>query len=127
MLTNQNVIIHSTTSSWRFEIDIKKFELSELKKFVKDLKKQINIYVLVVVGVITTTKEFKPFEIPENYLYLKKLFDNEKAKVFSEQDQRVHIIDSMENTELSYMWLYNLFQKKLAELRRYLNNVLHKN
>ena len=39
MLKNQNIIIHLTTSSLRFEIDIKKFELFELKKFVKSLKR----------------------------------------------------------------------------------------
>ena len=127
MLTNQNIIIHSTASSWRFEINIKKFELFELKEFVKNLKRQVNIYVFVVVGVTTTTKKFKPSKILKNYLYLKELFDNEKAKVLSEQDQRNHAIDLMKNTESSYMPLYNLFQKKLAELRRYLNNTLNKN
>ena len=86
MLTNQNIIIHSTTSSWRFKIDIKKFELFEFKKFIKNLKKQVNIYVLVVVNVITMTKKFKSSEILKDYLYLKELFDNEKAKVLPEQD-----------------------------------------
>ena len=39
MLTNQNIIIHSTASSWRFKINIKKLELFEFKEFVKNLKK----------------------------------------------------------------------------------------
>ena len=85
MLTNQNITIHSTASSWRFEIDIKKFELFEFKEFVKNLKEQVNIYALVVVGVVTTAEKFKSSEISKDYLYLKKLFDNEKAKVLSEQ------------------------------------------
>ena len=127
MLTNQNIIIHSTASSWRFEINIKKFELFELKEFVKNFKKQINIYALVIVDVITTTKKFKSSKISKDYLYLKKLFDNEKAKVLSEQSQENHVIDLMKNTKSSYMSLYNLFQKKLAILRRYLNNILNKN
>ena len=93
MLTNQNIIIHSTTSSWRFKINIKKFEIFEFKEFVKDLKKQINIYALVVVDVNMTTMKFKSFEISKNYLYLKKLFDNEKTKVLSEQSQKNHVID----------------------------------
>ena len=127
ILTNQNIIIYSTTSNWCFEIDIKKFELFELKKFVKNLKKQVNIYVLVVVDVVTTTKKFKSSEISKDYLYLKKLFDNKKAKVLSEQDQKNYVIDLMKNTESLYILLYNLFQKELAELRRYLNNALNKN
>ena len=72
------------------------------------------------------TKKFKSLKISKDYLYLKKLFDSKKAKILSEQSQRNHIIDLMENTELSYMSLYNLFQKKLAKLWRYLNNVLNK-
>ena len=127
MLTNQNIIIHSTTSSWRFEIDIKKFELFEFKEFVKDLKRQVNIYALVVVDVITTIKKFKPSKISKDYLYLKKLFDNEKTKVLSEQNQKDHAIDLMKNTKPLYMLLYNLSQKELAEFRRYLNDVLNKN
>ena len=66
------------------------------------------------------------FKISKNYLYLRKLFDNEKAKVLSKQDQENHVIDLMKNIESSYILLYNLFQKKLAKFWRYLNNVLNK-
>ena len=117
MLTDQNIIIHSTASSWRFEINIKKFELFELKEFVKNLKKQVNIYTFVVADVITTAEKFKSPKISKDYLYLKKLFDNEKARVLSEQNQKDHAIDLMKNTKSSYMSLYNLSQKELAELR----------
>ena len=58
-----------------------------------------------------TTKEFKSFEISKNYLYLKNLFNNEKAKVLFEQIQKDYVIDLMKNTELSYISLYNLSQK----------------
>ena len=125
MLTNQNITIHSTTSNWRFEINIKKFELSKLKKFIKNLNEQINIYILVVIDVIMTIEKFKLSEISKDCLYLKKLFDNKKAKVLSKQNQKNQTIDLMKNTELSYISLYNLSQKKLAKLWRYLNNALN--
>ena len=70
--------------------------------------------------------KFKSSEISKYYLYLKKLFDNKKAKVLFEQSQKDHVINLIKNTKSSYISLYNLFQKKLAELRRYLNNVLNK-
>ena len=73
-----------------------------------------------------TIIKFKSFKISKNYLNLKKLFDNKKAKVLFEQSQRNHIIDLMKNIKSSYMLLYNSFQKKLTELWRYLNNVLNK-
>ena len=62
-----------------------------------------------------TTIKFKPSEISKDYLYLKKLFDNKKAKILFEQNQKNYAIDSMKNTKLSYILLYNLFQKKLAK------------
>ena len=65
-------------------------------------------------------------EIFKDYFYLKKLFDNEKAKILFKQDQKNHTINWMKNTKLLYISLYNLFQKKLAQLRRYLNNNLNK-
>ena len=54
-------------------------------------------------------KKFKLFEMSKNFLYLKKLFDNEKAKVLSEQSQKNHVIDLMKNIKSSYISLYNLF------------------
>ena len=54
------------------------------------------------------------------------MFDNKKAEVLSEQSQKNHVINLMKNTKLLYIPLYNFFQKKLAKLRRYLNNSLNK-
>ena len=73
-----------------------------------------------------TIEEFKSSEISKNYLYLKKLFDDEKAEVLSKQSQKDYVIDLRKNTKLSYILLYNLFQKKLAKIQHYLNNVLNK-
>ena len=70
--------------------------------------------------------ESKSFELFENYLYLKKMFDNELTKMLSEQNYENHVIDLVENKKPSYMSLYNLFQIKLTKLRRYLNNILIK-
>ena len=70
-----------------------------------------------------TIKKFKSFEISKTYLYLKKSFDNEKARLLSKQDQKDYAIDLIKNIKSTYMSLYNLSQKKLAKLRRCLNNV----
>ena len=110
ILTNQHIIIYSTTLNWCFEIDIKKFELFEFKEFVKDLKREIKIYVLVIVDINMTTIKFKLFKIlSKNYLYLKKLFDNEKAKILFEQSQKDYVIDLIKNIKLLYISLYSLF------------------
>ena len=91
------------------------------------MQKQFIIYVFVVANVTTMFKnESKSSELFENYLYLKKMFDNELTKILSEQNYENHVIDLIENKESSYMSLYTLSQIELAKFRRYLNNVLIK-
>ena len=70
--------------------------------------------------------ESKSFELSEDYLYLKKMFDNELAEMLFEQNYENHAIDLIENKKSSYMSLYNLFQIELTEFRRYLNDTLIK-
>ena len=70
--------------------------------------------------------ESKSFEFSENFLYLKKMFDNELTKMLFEQNYKNYVIDLIENKKSSYMSLYNLFQIKLTKFRRYLNNALIK-
>ena len=70
--------------------------------------------------------ESKSSELFEDYLYLKKMFDNELTEMLFEQNYKNHVIDLVENKKLLYMSLYNLFQIKLAKLRRYLNDALIK-
>ena len=127
MLTNQKIIVYSTTLSWYFEININKFEVSKLKQFAKVLQKQFIIYVFVVANVTTTFEnELKSFKFFENYLYLKKMLDNELTRMLFEQDYKNHIIDLIENKKSSYISLYNLFQVELTKFRHYLNDVLIK-
>ena len=75
---------------------------------------------------MTSKNESKSSDLSEDYLYLKNVFDNDLAEVLSEQDYNDHAIDLTENKKFSYILLYNLSQKKLAELRRYLNDALIK-
>ena len=78
----------------------------------------------MIADVVTSKNESKLSDLSENYLYLKNEFDNDLAEVIFEQDNDDHAIDLTENKKLSYISLYNLFQKKLAELCRYLNDAL---
>ena len=91
------------------------------------MQKQFIVYILVVANVMTMFKnKLKSSELLEDYLYLKKMFDNELTEMLSEQNYENHAIDLVENKKLSYMSLYNLFQIKLTKLRRYLNDALIK-
>ena len=92
ILTNKNIIIHSTRSNWHFEIDIKKFKLFKFKKFVQNLKEQINIYALVVANINITIMKFKSFKNLKDYLYLKKLFNNTKRKYYLNIVRRITLL-----------------------------------
>ena len=80
----------------------------------------------MIADVVTSKNKSKLFDLLKDYLYLRNVFDNDLTKVLFEQDYNDHAIDLTDNKKLSYMSLYNLFQKKLAELRCYLNNALIK-
>ena len=56
----------------------------------------------------------------------RKLFDNEKIGMLSEQHDENHIIDLIKNKESSFIFLYNLAQNELAKFRRYIDDVLTK-
>ena len=91
------------------------------------MQKQFIIYVFIVANVTTMLEnESKSPELLEDYLYLKKMFDNELTRMLFEQNYEDHVINLIKNKKSLYMSLYNLFQIELAELRRYLNNALIK-
>ena len=85
MLIDQKITIYSTTFNWRFEININELTILKLKKIVKDLQRQVIIYALIITNVVTSKNELKSFDIFENYLYLKNIFDNNLAEVLFEQ------------------------------------------
>ena len=58
---------------------------------------------------MTSKNKSKSFNIFENYLYLKNVFDNDLTEILSEQNYDDHAIDLIKNRDLSYMLLYNLF------------------
>ena len=56
----------------------------------------------------------------------KKFFNNEKIEMLFKQHDKSYVIDLIKNKKLSFMFLYNLAQNELTELRRYFNNILIK-
>ena len=74
------------------------------------MQKQFIVYIFIVADVMTTFKnKSKSFKFFKNYLYLKKMFDNELTKMLFEQNYENHVIDLMKNKKFLYMSLYNLF------------------
>ena len=74
------------------------------------MQKQFIIYAFVVADVTTTFKnKSKSFELFEDYLYLKKMFDNKLTKMLFKQSYENHVINLIKNKKSSYISLYNLF------------------
>ena len=53
--------------------------------------------------------ESKSSEFFENYLYLKKIFNNELTRMLFKQNYKNHIINLIKNKKSLYILLYNLF------------------
>ena len=80
----------------------------------------------MIADVVISKNESNSSDLFEEYLYLKNVFDNNLTEVLFKQDYDNHANNLIENKKLLYMLLYNLSQKKLTELRRYLNDALIK-
>ena len=73
-----------------------------------------------------TQLDFKVFEIFEQIKNFESQFDDKKIEILFENMSNSYAIDLIKNQQFFFMTLYNLFQKKLTKLRRYLKNVLIK-
>ena len=127
MLAEHDILINSQTKSWRFKIQSKKLEISESEDFANALKSKHQVFVFVCADVTTADKKVnQKLHISKQMKNYKKFFDNEKIEMLFEQHDESHVIDLMEDKESSFMFLYNLAQNELAELRRYIDDVLTK-
>ena len=64
------------------------------------MKEQINIFIFIVINEKMTKKQLKSSEISKDYIYLEKLFDNEKGEILLEQNREDHVITLIKNTKL---------------------------
>ena len=58
------------------------------------MQKQFIVYVFVIANFMTTFEnKSKSFEFSKDYLYFKKIFDNELTKMLSEQNYKNYVIN----------------------------------
>ena len=78
----------------------------------------------------TTRSEKKnvfDLKILKKLLKYKNVFFKKKIEILFMFKQKNYIIKIKNDKKSLYKFLYNLFQTKLSKLRRYLENVFHKN
>ena len=128
MLADESIIVDPAEATWRFKINAKNLAIEEPKDFAKNLNGEKAVFALVCAGVgeVTATNDSVVPTVPEQVKEYSEQFDDKKAGLLPEQKGSHHAIDLMEGQEPPFMALYNLSQKELAELRRYLEDALAK-
>ena len=126
MLSQQKIMINSQAQRWRFKIRINKFEISNSQIFDEQLNDRQEVFALICVGVVQTHVDKSEQRVSKQLRHFENQFDNAKIDILSEQEEEDHAIDLIEGKESSFMFLYNLSQTELAELRRYIDDALTK-
>ena len=127
MLADNAIVIDPAEAKWRFKVNSKKLAIEEPKDFAKSLKGEQAVFALVCAGVATQAQpDSRVLEVPEQVKDFESQFDDKKAGILSENMGSSHAIDLVEGQQPPFMALYNLSQKELAELRRYLEDALAK-
>ena len=127
MLTDNSIILNSAAASWRFNVNSFKLTIEGSKDFAKSLQKKPTVFALVCAGVGESAQDnIQVLEVSKQIKNFKSTFDDKMAEILIDDKGAHHAIDLIEGKESPFMSLYNLFQKKLTELRRYIENALAK-
>ena len=127
MLADESIVVDPAEGTWRFKINAKKLVIEEPKEFAKSLSSQQAVFALICAGVgDPAADESRVPTIPDQVKEYSEQFDDKMAGVLPEQKGSHHAIDLVEGQEPPFMALYNLSQKELAELRRYIEDALAK-
>ena len=127
MLADNSIILDSAAASWRFNVNSSKLTIEGSKDFAKSLQKEPAVFALVCAGVGEPAQDnIQVLEVPEQVKNFKPTFDDKMAGILADDKGAHHAIDLVEGKEPPFMPLYNLSQKELAELRRYIEDALAK-
>ena len=136
-LKEQRIVIDYENKTWRFKIDILKIIQSE--KLMKKVEQKTMIYVIIAHSfasrsskiLVESTQTIIQFEhvisltLSKEYQNFENVFSNEQARALSLKKNYDHVI-KIEDVEVFFKLIYNLFALELQVLREYLNDVLTK-
>ena len=126
-----NPLISFSDATWRHPIERRKLEVLSAKKFVKAMKEEPYIFMLISaptkgsrrVAAVSTKKEVS---IPEQYRDLSGVFSTEAAGMLPDHHAMEHRIDLEPGSQRPYGPIYALLEKELEVLREYLDSSLAK-
>ena len=137
-LKTADVHLNCGKRKWWFQITFKRFTLNNPHIFTKILNAEPVVYAIIVSKVlrkphIKKNKNYKrhlritTIKIPSFLLHYKKrakVFSNIKTDKLPPFKKKDHALNLINNKKPPYGPLYNLSQKKLKVLKKYLNNAL---
>ncbi len=94
---------------------------------MKSLFEQSEVFTFIYVNVAeASSKQITIFKVLKKLIDFKNVCDVKKINILSKQNRSDHVINLIESAKSSFMFLYNLLQTELTELRRYLETALIK-
>ena len=127
MLIDNSIILDPAAASWRFNVNSFKLTIEGSKNFAKSLQKKSAVFALICADVDEPAQDnIQVLKVSKQVKNFKPTFDDKMAEILADDKGAHHAIDLIEGKEPPFMFLYNLFQKKLTELRRYIEDALAK-
>ena len=127
-LSQLKIMIDPEAEQWRFKVNTGNLQLDAPAKFTKDIDREPNVFAIMCCAAATQGEEEdrqRP-EIPQELLEFSDVFSPDLAGTLPALKQGDHAIELEAGKEPPYGPLYNLSQTELSELRRYLEESLHK-
>ena len=117
MLIDNFIILNSTTTSWRFNVNNFKLTIEKSKNFAKSFQKKSILFVLICANVDESTQNnIQILKVSKQVKNFKSTFDDKMTEILIDDKNAHHAIDLIKNKKSSFMLLYNLFQKKTDKI-----------
>ena len=138
VMTNKRIKIDVAERTWRFRVVAKALEMLPPQEFADTIAEESLVYALLVSNVeVNKGPRFHALnpntsraeaetapKLPDKLKEYKDIFSTEEADRLPSHEDRDHAIET--TAKLPFESLYNLSNIELAELRRYLDDVLAK-
>ena len=124
-LAHLQILLDAEASQWRFKVKPNRLEINPPEAFAEAVEGEQNVYAVVCVAKAQREDPEEPPGLPPELFDFKDVFSSESASALPPLKDGDHAIE-LDGRDPPYGPLYNLSQKELAELRRYLEEALQK-
>ena len=102
MLTDNSIILNSTTTSWRFNVNSFKLTIEKSKNFAKNLQKKPTVFALICADVDKSTQNnIQVLEVSKQIKNFKSTFDDKMTEILADDKGAHHACKIL---ALSKLW-----------------------